>query len=168
MNHIHVRHVHALHVDLRTSRPPPRVRANGVWHVQVCSWWSATLATCNVSATTTFTEEEVASLPSRVRHWEAKSPYYDFVRFQTKLVSTPFLSPILNWLRLETNYEPMIWSLTPKTYFILINSETKSVFCTTVLVSNNLFIYIMNSVLASLLNSMFLSLLYADHVDCCS
>ena len=34
-----------------------------------------------------------------------RNPYYDFVRFQTKW------APVLNRLRLETNYELMIWSL---------------------------------------------------------
>ena len=33
--------------------------------------------------------------------------YYDFVRFQTKWASNP--PPILNRLRLETNYEIMMW-----------------------------------------------------------
>ena len=42
------------------------------------------------------------------RDFEAINPYYDFVRFQTKWASNP-LPPILNRLRLETNYEIIMW-----------------------------------------------------------
>ena len=44
------------------------------------------------------------------RECEAFNPFYDFVRFETKWTSQP-LSPVLNRLRLEMNYELMIWSL---------------------------------------------------------
>ena len=48
-------------------------------------------------------------LPPGPRLW-SNEPYYDFVRFQTKWASTHSL----NRLRLETNYELMIWSLSLK------------------------------------------------------
>ena len=106
------------HVDLWTSQPPPWVRAKRYMPGTVFLLESPRQLLMRVHAATSQQKKQRKTslfLPF-VHTWfchQRRNSLLRFCPYPNEIVLNP-LPPILNRLRLETSYELMIWSLSPR------------------------------------------------------
>ena len=131
------------HVDSWTSQPPPWVRANRICLVglRVFAWITAAVTNVSACCNESTKEKNKNKFVSGLYHLFTRDSATNAMIALRKILITIFsvskrncpqpLPPILNRLRLETNYELMIWSLKYPSLFtvchdvILSTSEIK-------------------------------------------